>query len=616
MKIFRRFSALILALIFLLAMLSGCRKPEDPVTPPPDSSDPTTSASGEEPTRQWVATDTAGVYTFASALERTEPATLSVSDGVLLLTFSEGGMATSSMDVVTLRLRDGGELGHLTLPDGAYTCGQLDGGGFYVLDGGAGLLSFYSPSAEKTGEKALPVKSFSGRLSLSRDGGLALFSDPKGGLMRLYDLNAGAYIPLAEEMYFNEILGHDGRAFLFTDMEGHLYRLDASGTPIDTEAARSSHLVGPYLVESFPKGYNVRLTTSPKVSFFLADTDREYAVSAAEGAFVSLVGDEGVRVYDLNGSRYTGVYPFSDIVSVCYADRRTVVVLCREESGYRFYLLDMDELAYEQTFAVDEDGTNAAYEALLGDLLVPPSGNEAVMAAVRKLREDYGVRAYFAFTEEGSESLYHKVDGVLAEEERLQWLTALDEYLALLPKGMVKEAADGGEMVTVLVPRVGEPGEPSNVSGYFTDLSGIPTVVMSCSGVKVYFKELAAHEFTHFFERHIDQNWLEQWDALSPADAFVMSYSGGISNKYVWYDAPNSETYFIDSYCRTYPTEDRAVVGEKLFISYANGELEQTFTYPNIRAKADLFCRMMRESFTSCKEADSLYWETVLPAAL
>lgn len=79
----------------------------------------------------------------------------------------------------------------------------------------------------------------------------------------------------------------------------------------------------------------------------------------------------------------------------------------------------------------------------------------------------------------------------------------------------------------------------------------------------------------------------------------------------VYYENP-AGAYFLELYSKTFPTEDRAVMAQKLYASYRGGKLYEGFSSPKIREKADYLCRMLRANFTSCQNAEELYWEKYL----
>ncbi|MBQ3002215.1 MAG: hypothetical protein IJD82_00630, partial [Clostridia bacterium] len=78
-----------------------------------------------------------------------------------------------------------------------------------------------------------------------------------------------------------------------------------------------------------------------------------------------------------------------------------------------------------------------------------------------------------------------------------------------------------------------------------------------------------------------------------------------------WSESNDANVWFVDSYARTFPTEDRARIMENLFNPEADG-LAEVFQFENLQAKARLYSYILRECFESCDVDEVLYWETYL----
>ena len=71
------------------------------------------------------------------------------------------------------------------------------------------------------------------------------------------------------------------------------------------------------------------------------------------------------------------------------------------------------------------------------------------------------------------------------------------------------------------------------------------------------------------------------------------------------------EVWFLDSYSRSYPLEDRGRILEYLYAG-PEGAYAQAFEEPHIRDKAQYLCAVIRACFPSCAGADRLPWETLV----
>lgn len=590
----------------LLCSITACHpavKPGDDTRPTqPTLPEPQEVADNRQPT------GVPGIYTLGDPLEYDGNLTVTEAGGVLLYSFTAGGMNGAETQLLAVNAKSGEELGRLTLDASHRETGRLKDGGLYTVLASTGEITFYDAACRPQSTAVLPTKGFGYRLLISSDGRYALFDDPQTYFTCLCDLSEGRRVPLTKDFYIGELLGFDGTAFLFTDMDSHICRLDLAGAVTDTQAHKSAHLTGPYIVETNRRGYFVRTTLSPTLQFFPAHVEGEYAVAATEGYFASLTAQDGLRLYDLVKNRYTAVLELRAVRQVHFADEGTVVVLTEQDGVFTTYILILSELEWPFGFEQSEAADGAPQE----DLFRPATGSEEVMVLVKQIYEKYGVKVFFETVDEEPEVATYLCPPS-EEGERLVTLQRTDKYLAMLPAGIMREIRPGADVWMYLTKDVLQTdGSPSNVAGFCCEISGHPLVVMPTGGSESYYMETFAHECVHLLDMHVDAEWFDDWDKLSPAGSFAMSYSADISSQNVWYDAPNSEPYFLDAYCKTYPEEDRAVTGQKLFASYYSGTLYEAFQYPHIRAKAEYFCRMLRASFTCCAEADELYWETVL----
>ncbi|MBQ7647223.1 MAG: hypothetical protein IJS94_08145, partial [Clostridia bacterium] len=113
--------------------------------------------------------------------------------------------------------------------------------------------------------------------------------------------------------------------------------------------------------------------------------------------------------------------------------------------------------------------------------------------------------------------------------------------------------------------------------------------------------DLFSHEFIHLLEKKVYYELLNDWEKLSPDGSYFMSYENYYSRQgasdYTCY-GNKGKVYFIDSYSRTFPTEDRARVGEYLYSSYKEGKLVWQFKENKyIRRKAVKLCEILRETY-------------------
>lgn len=129
--------------------------------------------------------------------------------------------------------------------------------------------------------------------------------------------------------------------------------------------------------------------------------------------------------------------------------------------------------------------------------------------------------------------------------------------------------------------------------------------------------ETLAHEILHMMERRIDQidpSLLESWTQFTPGgdDAYYFSYhdeNGDEMNdeSNTWYGEFDTDLiYFVDAYSKSFPTEDRA----RIFEFLVGGRGDPFFSdSPILMAKAEHLCEIIRLTFPSVANADSVIWE-------
>ncbi|MGM9647431.1 MAG: hypothetical protein ACI3YH_04810 [Eubacteriales bacterium] len=131
------------------------------------------------------------------------------------------------------------------------------------------------------------------------------------------------------------------------------------------------------------------------------------------------------------------------------------------------------------------------------------------------------------------------------------------------------------------------------------------------------YVRVLAHELLHIMERRIDQidaDALGEWITLTPGghDAYYYSYHDAYgdemnddSNTY-YFEPDPADAYFVDAYSKSFPTEDRARIFEKLMESGGNPYFADS---PVLMAKARTLCRIIREYFPSVAALERASWE-------
>ncbi|MBO5779402.1 MAG: hypothetical protein J6R82_07530 [Clostridia bacterium] len=131
------------------------------------------------------------------------------------------------------------------------------------------------------------------------------------------------------------------------------------------------------------------------------------------------------------------------------------------------------------------------------------------------------------------------------------------------------------------------------------------------------YTRVLAHELCHIMERRLDQidvDILAEWIPLTPGghDAYYYSYhhdDGSEMKDYThtyFYENDPTNAYFVDAYSKSFPTEDRARIFEKLMESGGDPYFADS---PVLMAKAQTLCRLIRQYFPSVAATEHAYWE-------
>lgn len=121
------------------------------------------------------------------------------------------------------------------------------------------------------------------------------------------------------------------------------------------------------------------------------------------------------------------------------------------------------------------------------------------------------------------------------------------------------------------------------------------------------------HEISHWIDKRIaykmgDGNYDELWCALNPKDfKYCFSYVNCRYNwDYIYSLANKNNSYFVDSYSQTYPTEDRARMFE--YLMYPS-EYEDFFESEHILHKVSRYFELIREYFDTTGWPEVTVWE-------
>ena len=212
-----------------------------------------------------------------------------------------------------------------------------------------------------------------------------------------------------------------------------------------------------------------------------------------------------------------------------------------------------------------------------------------------------------------------------SEEACLPVLRVVENFLTALPPGMTAElvSACAKEMHIHVCSNLRTVPDLGWSVGGFTDMiDGNICIALNVKDI-YWMQGNLAHEFWHALEYRIrllegvsSDDYISGWSDLMPLEINALYWSQGTDGiDSQWQqskaacgdgtDAPEN-IWFVRSYARSDPAEDRATVFEAM---YWERELALLKECVHLGEKADYICSLLRECYPSCRNADYLPWE-------
>jgi hypothetical protein len=180
----------------------------------------------------------------------------------------------------------------------------------------------------------------------------------------------------------------------------------------------------------------------------------------------------------------------------------------------------------------------------------------------------------------------------------------VEEVLRFFPEGMTQELGRGQETWIYLCKELAYADSRKSVDGFASTLGKHPIIFIDIECSDAFFKETLVHEISHVIDYCVDPSLLNGWLDLMPEDiansAYTNSYNDVGQLDYTPYGDGKKAVWFYNSYSRTFSTEDRAVIFQKMYLSYIEGKMTDEFKkYDNLRKKASYYNEMLRKTFES-----------------
>ena len=409
------------------------------------------------------------------------------------------------------------------------------------------------------------------------------------------------------------------------------------------------------------KQYRIMDYASPEqlISIPITEPD-EYITNYQQGYLISETSSHALIYNCSNGNCY-GAYELERyesfeeeeklsnyISTIAVRPREQQIIFSFEAPGRKklvLYDLDLAEITGRFTCSRDTE------EELLQKVKQDWNG----------LKENYGID--MITVEEAEEnpdwSGYH----LEPDSNLLNYLDACEifcDFLDTLPDGMVSEVfSPNSEKLEVCfthsITGEEESGALSSAGGYVTSVYDEKSekecrrMVIDMSDPQTFVQYLP-HEFFHLMENRfwdceteiyliqdgmkeregeltpgekikesIILDWAVQWADMSPDDGYIydldesLCYNSDYEMDYVYMSEPDMEqVYFVDSYSRTFPNEDRARIFEYLYMEFVREQDADWLKYEHLREKSRYLCQLIRCCYPSADGEEKNPWEEVL----
>ncbi len=328
-----------------------------------------------------------------------------------------------------------------------------------------------------------------------------------------------------------------------------------------------------------------------------------------------------INIYDLrNGNKvFETELPYDGFVSsVDFTDDGTVIIAMHmyDDGGdiFEIYFYDLPSAVADETATPVETliTTQSELWQRIQSIAEEIESDTSVDILYGADGNDFDNYGYMGKAEKNVFSVYSAINSV-------------KEVLSHYPKGMLKESyidTHKGLRIYLCGTIYGMGyGSLDTAGGLTTEDDGYIIVVLDINN-NIQFD--LPHELSHVFDRRIEyvsffseESYMQLWEGATPLNNGYKYTYDDYQNYYkytVEYEDDPQDVWFLSPYSRTYPTEDRAQIMEFLF-NKENEFSANILEYENLRTKAELYCRILRECFESCKTDEVLYWEILLQDA-
>ncbi len=510
------------------------------------------------------------------------------------------------------------------------TCGSFDdgyyscmGNKFRIMDIGMNVRS----------EFELPLSSCT-RVWVT-DSGRFILCNSRRGPSSLFDAETQTEISLSRNVKAAGVISKSGDTFEIITAKGERFTITGGGEvtslgilEIPAYYRESLAELSGRVIDLVPSGLCVR--EPAEGTALLADKlpEKISYIIAATKRYITYTGENGKsRVIDLEAGKVS-----EEIGKGKYAMRGDSL---DDDfifyNGSRYCLAVPSELKYEQT--IGTTGLDLKTEEYLLYFQPPQPDSDRSEQLLDELLNTYNVRVMFAPIDEDVSYCGYYCKAYNGSQAEI--LEGLKDFLALSPPAILTEATKFGAETWILICStiVDDPELSSfGAAGFTAEIGLHPFVALETpldekqakaadhlteSELYEQFKTTVtnnfSHEFIHILDRNTTAFQLDEWDSLSPDDAYFNSYNSVSGDER--YIHPSGEfddnVYFTDIYGRVNELEDKARIGENLYYARLEEKKAARAKFACSRSlydKAVKLCGILRENYDCLDEIPKGEW--------
>lgn len=270
--------------------------------------------------------------------------------------------------------------------------------------------------------------------------------------------------------------------------------------------------------------------------------------------------------------------------------------------------------------SLNKDTTN--YLVAFDDIINLTGSCEKQLDETRKKIENkYEIEIFYGDDLEKSQETYYALETVKNYSLIMNALQTLDKTLERYPRDMIPQMnqMNGGKLRFYFCGKMSPVGEDaiSSAAGLKSFDDNIQTIIMDIK-LSYGLESTIYHELFHAIESSL---WIidafpdDTWFNLNPSDfVYDCDYTDNEENydgSYTTYEDSSENIYFIDTYSKVFPNEDRARIIEYAMIDEKN-QYNYYRTNEHLREKLQWISDIIRAGFDTTNWPEKTAWEKAM----